>query len=89
MADPSTQMEVDNSSDNNSSTPSSSSSSGKSIQIEEIKPTQATKRIAAHSHVKGLGLTLSGEAEEFSAGLVGQKTAREVCFWVVKENEKM
>lgn len=36
-------------------------------------------RIAAHSHITGLGLTTEGEAKGDAAGFVGQQTAREVC----------
>lgn len=48
------------------------------MKIEEVKSTVKTQRIAAHSHIKGLGLDDSGAAVQMSAGLVGQKQAREV-----------
>lgn len=48
------------------------------MKIEEVKSTVKTQRIAAHSHIKGLGLDEAGSAEQMSAGLVGQKQAREV-----------
>lgn len=48
------------------------------MKIEEVKSTVRTQRIAAHSHIKGLGLDENGEPIEVAAGLVGQKTAREV-----------
>lgn len=48
------------------------------MKIEEIKSTVRTQRIAAHSHIKGLGLNENGVPIEIAAGLVGQKTAREV-----------
>ena len=32
------------------------------MKIEEVKSTVKTQRISAHSHVKGLGLTETGEA---------------------------
>ena len=48
------------------------------MKIEEVKSTVRTQRIAAHSHIKGLGLDESGAPIEVAAGLVGQKTAREV-----------
>lgn len=38
-----------------------------------------TQRIAAHSHIKGLGLDENGIPLQIGAGLVGQKNAREVC----------
>lgn len=48
------------------------------MKIEEVKSTSKTQRIAAHSHVKGLGLDESGAAKPAAAGLVGQENAREV-----------
>lgn len=48
------------------------------MMIEEVKSTTKTQRIAAHSHVKGLGLDDDGLAHQTAAGLVGQETAREV-----------
>lgn len=48
------------------------------MKIEEVKSTVKTQRIAAHSHVKGLGLNENGDAIPIAAGLVGQKAAREV-----------
>ena len=49
------------------------------MKIEEVKSTTKTQRIAAHSHVKGLGLDEEGKAISTAAGLVGQEDAREVC----------
>ena len=48
------------------------------MKIEEVKSTVRTQRIAAHSHIKGLGLDENGVPIEIAAGLVGQKIAREV-----------
>ena len=48
------------------------------MKIEQVRSTTKTKRVAAHSHVKGLGLDDSGDAQQVSAGLVGQTGAREV-----------
>lgn len=48
------------------------------MKIEEVKSTVKTQRIAAHSHVKGLGLSENGDAVPIAAGLVGQTAAREV-----------
>lgn len=48
------------------------------MKIEEVKSTTKTQRIAAHSHVKGLGLDENGLAHQIASGLVGQETAREV-----------
>lgn len=50
----------------------------RSTQIEEVRSTTKTQRIAVHTHVKGLGLDEKGAAIEVSAGLVGQFKAREV-----------
>lgn len=48
------------------------------MKIEEVKSTVRTQRIAAHSHIKGLGLDENGVPIDIAAGLVGQKAAREV-----------
>lgn len=48
------------------------------MKIEEVKSTVRTQRIAAHSHIKGLGLDENGVPLHIGAGLVGQKNAREV-----------
>ena len=49
------------------------------MKIEEVKSTTKTQRIAAHTHVKGLGLNPeNGLALPIAAGLVGQEAAREV-----------
>ena len=48
------------------------------LQIEEVRSTTKTQRIAVHTHVKGLGLNEKGGAIGVSAGLVGQEKAREV-----------
>ena len=51
------------------------------MKIEEVKSTTKTQRIAAHTHVKGLGLNPeNGLALPIAAGLVGQEAAREVRF---------
>ncbi|XP_031627901.1 ruvB-like helicase 1 [Contarinia nasturtii] len=49
------------------------------MKIEEVKSTVRTQRIAAHSHIKGLGLDENGVPIEVAAGLVGQTTAREAA----------
>ncbi|NXR99475.1 RUVB1 protein, partial [Oxylabes madagascariensis] len=54
------------------------------MKIEEVKSTSKTQRIAAHSHVKGLGLDDSGTAKPAGAGLVGQENAREACGVIVE-----
>lgn len=48
------------------------------MKIEEVKSTVRTQRIAAHSHIKGLGLDENGIPLDIGAGLVGQQAAREV-----------
>jgi len=48
------------------------------MKIEEVKSTTKAQRIAAHSHIKGLGLDENGFALQTAAGLVGQEQAREV-----------
>ena len=49
------------------------------MKIEEVKSTTKTQRIAAHTHVKGLGLNQeNGLALPIAAGLVGQEAGREV-----------
>lgn len=50
------------------------------MKIEEVKSTVRTQRIAAHSHIKGLGLDENGIPLDIGAGLVGQQAAREVRF---------
>ena len=50
-----------------------------SLKIEEVRSTKKTQRIAAHSHVKGLGLDELGFALPSAAGLVGQENGREAC----------
>lgn len=50
------------------------------MRIEEVRSTTKTQRIAAHSHVKGLGLDENGCALPNASGLVGQECAREVIF---------
>ena len=47
-------------------------------QIEEVQSTTKTARVAAHTHIKGLGLDETLRALPSAAGLVGQEKAREV-----------
>ena len=49
------------------------------MKIEEVKSTTKTQRVAAHSHVKGIGLDENGTAKPIAAGLVGQELAREAA----------
>eukprot|EP00003_Mantamonas_plastica_P002407 TRINITY_DN1182_c0_g2_i13.p1 TRINITY_DN1182_c0_g2~~TRINITY_DN1182_c0_g2_i13.p1 ORF type:complete len:471 (+),score=154.05 TRINITY_DN1182_c0_g2_i13:35-1414(+) len=53
------------------------------MQIEEVQSTTKKQRVAAHSHIKGLGLDEQGYAIEISHGLVGQIKAREAAGIVV------
>ncbi len=53
------------------------------MKIEEVKSTTKTQRVAAHSHIKGLGLDDRGNALPSAAGLVGQELAREAIGIVV------
>lgn len=53
------------------------------MKIEEVKSTTKTQRIAAHSHIKGLGLDEKGTALPVGAGLVGQELAREAAGVIV------
>jgi hypothetical protein len=57
------------------------------VQISEVKGNSRDNRTAAHTHIKGLGLNINGEAETQAAGFVGQATAREVrsCFMLFLE----
>ena len=45
---------------------------------EQNSGKQKSRRIVAHSHIKGLGLDESGKAIPIDSGLVGQEKAREV-----------
>ena len=58
------------------------------MKIEEVKPAEALRRIATHTHVKGLGLDEKGMAIPVSAGLVGQEKAREVSSQSITNNAK-
>lgn len=54
------------------------------IKIEEVVSTTKKERVAAHSHVKGLGLNLDGSAKQRTDGFVGQEKAREAAGIVVE-----
>lgn len=49
------------------------------VKLDGVRSTARQQRVAAHSHVKGLGLDEAGVALPTGAGLVGQEQAREVC----------
>ncbi|KAF8277029.1 putative ruvB-like DNA helicase [Trypanosoma cruzi] len=54
------------------------------IKIEEVISTTKRQRVAAHSHVKGLGLDAEGSAKPSADGFVGQVKAREAAGIVVE-----
>lgn len=55
------------------------------MKIEEVKSQERLERIAAHSHVKGLGINAAGVAIQGRAsGLIGQRHAREAAGIVVE-----
>ena len=41
------------------------------LNIQEVKSTTKTQRIASHTHIKGLGLRKDGKPEDIAMGLVG------------------
>lgn len=55
-----------------------------SMKIEDVRSTAKAQRIAAHSHIKGLGLNETGMATQMGGGLVGQEAAREAAGVVVE-----
>jgi RuvB-like protein 1 (pontin 52) len=50
------------------------------MKIQEVLSTSKEQRVAAHSHIKGLGLLADGTSEHAGAGFVGQGAAREVFY---------
>eukprot|EP00753_Platysulcus_tardus_P019627 PLAT7373.1.p2 GENE.PLAT7373.1~~PLAT7373.1.p2 ORF type:complete len:456 (-),score=248.77 PLAT7373.1:117-1484(-) len=54
------------------------------MKIEDVKSTTLTQRVAAHTHIKGLGLDEGGAALPIGAGLVGQERSREAAGVVVE-----
>ncbi|CAM9489110.1 unnamed protein product [Ascophyllum nodosum] len=54
------------------------------MKIEEVQSTTKVQRVAAHTHIKGLGLDERGIALPVGAGLVGQEQAREAAGIVVE-----
>lgn len=54
------------------------------MQIEEMKTTELLMRVAAHTHIKGLGLRPDGSVIPIDSGLVGQEQAREAAGVVVE-----
>lgn len=67
------------------------STSENNMKIEQVKTAPHEKRVATHTHIKGLGLRPDGTAEPIQSGFVGQENAREVnkytfCLLVTKAN---
>ena len=54
------------------------------MKIEEVQSTTKAARVAAHTHIKGLGLNEQGRALPTASGLVGQEKAREASGLVVE-----
>ncbi|XP_020114217.1 uncharacterized protein LOC109728256 [Ananas comosus] len=52
---------------------------GDAMRIEEVQSTSKKQRIATHTHIKGLGLDVNGNAIPMAAGFVGQVAAREAA----------
>jgi hypothetical protein len=48
--------------------------------------TARENRVAAHSHIKGLGLREDGVADQSAAGFIGQQQAREVRLSILSSN---
>ncbi|KAI8148426.1 RuvB-like 1 [Fennellomyces sp. T-0311] len=59
-------------------------STNNSMRIEQVKSAPREQRVAAHSHIKGLGLRDDGTAEPILGGFVGQENAREASGIVVE-----
>jgi hypothetical protein len=49
------------------------------VPVSEVKSNARESRTAAHSHIKGLGLSSDGRATPSAGGFIGQAAAREVC----------
>ena len=54
------------------------------MRVSEVVSTSKASRVAAHTHVAGLGLDDAGTAVAVAAGLVGQERAREAAGIVVE-----
>ncbi|KAJ4985365.1 RuvB-like helicase 1 [Stagonosporopsis vannaccii] len=53
------------------------------VPVSEVKSNARESRTAAHSHIKGLGLSSDGRATPSAGGFIGQAAAREACGLVV------
>ncbi|KAK0403182.1 hypothetical protein QR680_016764 [Steinernema hermaphroditum] len=59
-------------------------SSSHMVQLSDVQSTVKKQRVAAHSHVKGLGLDpATGDANPEASGFIGQRDAREAAGVVV------
>jgi RuvB-like protein 1 (pontin 52) len=60
------------------------------VPISEVKGNTRENRTAAHSHIKGLGLTHEGRASSAGGGFIGQAAAREVLIplYLLLSNQK-
>lgn len=54
------------------------------MKIEDVQSTARQQRVAAHTHIKGLGLNAQGGALPIGTGMVGQEKAREAAGVVVE-----
>ncbi|KAI9490302.1 RuvB-like 1 [Zychaea mexicana] len=59
-------------------------STNNSMRIEQVKSAPREQRVAAHSHIKGLGLNEDGSAVHTLGGFVGQEQAREASGIIVE-----
>lgn len=57
------------------------------MRVEHFTSTPPEKRVAAHSHIRGLGLSPDGTAQAIKGGFVGQENAREVTRHEREENK--
>jgi RuvB-like protein 1 (pontin 52) len=48
------------------------------LTVNSSTQTTSSKKVATHSHIRGLGLKEDGQAEAIASGFVGQFKAREV-----------
>jgi DNA helicase TIP49 (TBP-interacting protein) len=49
------------------------------MKLDTIESTAKASRVAAHTHIKGLGLSEDGTAQRVGAGLVGAWAAFQGC----------
>ncbi|CAO3679822.1 unnamed protein product [Umbelopsis vinacea] len=51
-----------------------------SMRIDQVRNTTREQRVAAHTHIKGLGLRDDGSAEPIAAGFVGQEMLESINY---------